>query len=124
MIYVHVILDLLPGAREAYLEAVQELGVESRLEEGCLEYVVTVEHPLPLALSRNFACDASSPSGSDHVVLVEKWDDLEFYERHFSQPHFDVYLGKVKHLIRRVEMRILEPAARLESARRDRVAPR
>jgi quinol monooxygenase YgiN len=124
MIFVSVTVDLLPGCRRLYLEAALELAEESRLEAGCLEYEVTAEVPLPPALAAALPPESNGVIKGDRFVVVERWDDLDAYERHFSQPHFQACVRKMSNMVRSVEVQILQPAESLPPARRDRALPR
>ncbi len=73
-----------------------------RAEEGCLEYGPTVDARTSIA---------AQPAVRDNVVVVvEKWASAAALEKHLVAPHMQDYRARVKLLVTKVELRILEPA--------------
>ena len=102
MIHVIATIELHEGAVDAFLEHFRELVPHVRAEEGCLEYVPTVD------VETNIA--AQGKHRADSVTVIEKWEDLESLEAHLIAPHMLSYREIVKPMIRNVELRILSPA--------------
>jgi quinol monooxygenase YgiN len=70
-------------------------------EEGCLDYVPTIDIPTglpPQKLDR------------DVVTIIEKWDSLEALQAHMSAPHMLAYRERVKDLVEKVSLKILKEA--------------
>jgi quinol monooxygenase YgiN len=59
------------GKEQKFLDLVNELGVASRAEEGCLEYIL---HK-----------DVAKPST---YCILEKWKDQAAIDEHNQTPHF------------------------------------
>jgi quinol monooxygenase YgiN len=60
--------------RDAVLAAFTACAEASRLEDGCLDYVVTAD-----------------PSEPGRVVVFERWDDEQHLAAHFRTPHIAVF---------------------------------
>ena len=73
-----------------------------RAEEGCLEYGPTVDARTDIA--------TQPPPRENVVVVVEKWADVVALRKHMVAPHMQEYRVRVKELVAKVELRILEPA--------------
>jgi len=101
MIHVIATIELRPGRRNEFLTAFRELVPKVRAEEGCLEYGPTVD--------AHTSISAQPPPRDDVVVVVEKWDRLSALEKHLVAPHMQDYRARVKELVAKVELRILEP---------------
>jgi len=102
MIHVVAMLTTQPGQRAKVLQAFNANAVTVRQEEGCIEYVATVDaQGLP-----------ASPGtvGDDTFVVVEKWASLDALKAHGAAPHMKAYAASVKELMARRVIHILEPA--------------
>jgi quinol monooxygenase YgiN len=109
MIHVIVKIDLAPGCRDEYLELIDDYVRDSRNEEGCIEYTVTI----PDESSAIFSRFPSAGAAGDMVTTVAQWSDLDAYERHVGQPHVGRCIERVKHLIRGIDLQILHPVKTL-----------
>ena len=70
-------------------------------EEGCLEYVPTMDVATnlpPQELNKNV------------VTIIEKWRRLEDLLAHLSAPHMIAYKKQVKDLVVKVSLKVLEKA--------------
>ena len=67
-------------------------------ENGCLEYLPTVDVPTGLP---------TQELDNNVVTIVEKWRSLEDLKAHLSAPHMLVYKEKVKHLVLKVSLKVL-----------------
>ena len=70
-------------------------------EEGCIEYIPTIDLPTglpPQELDKNV------------VTIIEKWRRLEDLLAHLSAPHMLAYKERVKDLVDKVSLKILEKA--------------
>jgi quinol monooxygenase YgiN len=103
MIYVLATIEITPGKRSDFLREFHANVPNVVAEEGCLEYVpaIDVQTNLP----------AQGGARDNVVVVVEKWASLAALEAHLVAPHMLEYRKKVKDLVVRVGLQILEPAA-------------
>ncbi len=102
MIHVIATIEVQPGRREEFLSEFRRLVPTVQAEEGCLEYGPTVDARTSIA---------AQPPVRDHVVVVvEKWASLAALEQHLVAQHMQDYRARVKPLVLKVELRVLEPA--------------
>ena len=102
MIYVIATVKVELGKREEFLAAFRQNVPNVIAETGCIEYVPTIDHPTKLA---------AQPSLRDDVItVVEKWADLDALNAHLAAPHMLSYRQQVGHLVKSVELQVLEPA--------------
>src|SRR5262245_51949766 len=102
MIHVIATIEVQPGRREEFLAEFRRIVPSVRAEEGCLEYGPTVDALTSIA--------SQPPMRENVVVVVEKWDSLAALQQHMVAPHMQDYRVRVKNLVVKVELRILEPA--------------
>jgi len=70
-------------------------------EEGCIEYVPTVD----------VLTDLPPQELDDNVVtIIEKWNSLDDLQAHLSAPHMLAYKENVKNLVDKVSLKILKEA--------------
>jgi quinol monooxygenase YgiN len=70
-------------------------------EEGCIEYMPTIDLPTglpPQELNNNVA------------TIIEKWRSLEDLRAHLSAPHMLAYQEKVRDLVGKVSIKVLVEA--------------
>lgn len=70
-------------------------------EEGCIEYLPTVDVPaesIPQELNPNV------------VSVIEKWRSVEDLQAHLNAPHMMDYRDKVEDLVEHVSIRVLREA--------------
>jgi quinol monooxygenase YgiN len=102
MIHVVAILTTQPGQRTKVLQTFNANAVTVRAEDGCIEYVATVDaQGVP-----------ASPGtlGDDTFVVVEKWASLAALQAHAAAPHMKAYAASVKDLMAKRVIHVLEPA--------------
>jgi quinol monooxygenase YgiN len=102
MIHVIATVEVAAGRREAFLAEFGQVVPLVRAEAGCLEYAAAVDLPAGLP--------AQAPPRDDVVVIVEKWEGLDALRAHLAAPHMHAYRGRVKDLVVRVQLQVLEPA--------------
>jgi quinol monooxygenase YgiN len=102
MIHVIATIELAEGQREAFLEEFRKIIPVVRAEAGCLEYGPAVELATGIA--------AQAPPRENVVVVVEKWASLEALQAHLQAPHMVAYRPRVKDLVVRASLHILQPA--------------
>jgi quinol monooxygenase YgiN len=102
MIHVLATVELASGQRETFLTEFRRVMPLVRAEDGCLEYGATVDLPTGIA--------AQGPVRPDVVVIVERWRDLAALQAHLVAPHMTEYRVRVKPLVVRTQLQVLEPA--------------
>lgn len=102
MIHVIATIEVVPGQREAFLKEFRRLTPLVRAEAGCLEYGPTVDVASGLA--------AQGAVRENVAVIVERWESLDALRTHLVAPHMQEYRERVKDLVVRVQLQVLEPA--------------
>lgn len=102
MIHVLATVELHPGQRAAFLAEFHKIVPLVLAEAGCLAYGPTVDTPTDIA--------AQGTLRPDVVVIVERWESLAALKAHLVAPHMVEYRPKVKDLVIRTTLEILEPA--------------
>src|SRR5690606_19967734 len=102
MIYVLATIEVVPGRRDECLREFNANVPAVRAEEGCLEYTPTVDVPTTIP--------AQGDPRPVVVTVVEKWADIEALEAHLIAPHMIAYRTRVKDLVQKVTLQVLEPA--------------
>jgi quinol monooxygenase YgiN len=102
MIHVIATIRTAPGRRDDFLAAFRDLVPQVKAEEGCIEYVPTIDVESGLAPQRALR--------SDVVTVVEKWQDLNALRSHLAAPHVQRFLETAKDLLGGLEIQVLAPA--------------
>ncbi len=102
MIHVIATVEAAPGKRSDLLAEMQKLVPLVRAEAGCLEYGPAVDVPTGLA--------SQGPPRDDVVTVVEKWEGLDALKAHLAAAHMAEYRTRVKHLVVKVTLQVLQPA--------------
>ena len=102
MIHVIATIELHEGQRAAFLAEFHKIVPAVRTEDGCLDYCPTVDAETDIA--------AQLPRRPDVVTIVEAWESLAHLKDHLAAPHMVDYRPKVKEMIARTTLVILEPA--------------
>jgi quinol monooxygenase YgiN len=100
-VHVPAIITGKPGKRAELLRAFQANVPNVHAEEGCIEYVATVD-------TEN-AGTSQTRFGEDTFVVVEKWASLDALEAHAAAPHMAAYATRTKDLIARRAIHVLSP---------------
>ncbi len=74
---------------------------EVRREKGCIEYEPTVDVPTGLP---------PQVLNSNVVTIIEKWTSLDDLRAHLTAPHMLAYHNKVKNIVEKVALKVLEKA--------------
>ena len=101
-VHVLAIITAKPGRRAEVLAVFQANVPNVHAEDGCIEYVATVD-----------AADAPSSQtsfGEDTFVVVEKWASMDALKAHGAAPHMAAYAARTKDLIANRVIRVLSPA--------------
>jgi quinol monooxygenase YgiN len=101
MIHVLATIEVVPGRREAFLEEFRRIVPLVRAEQGCLEYGPAVDLATDIA--------AQAPLRDDVVVIVERWASLEALKNHLSAAHMVEYRQRVRPLVVRTTLHVLQP---------------
>lgn len=102
MIHVIATIELKPGTRAAFLREFLANVPAVLAENGCLDYGPTIDLATGLA--------AQPPARENVVTVVERWASLEALRAHLVAPHMQTYRVKVKDLVDRVTLHVLQPA--------------
>jgi quinol monooxygenase YgiN len=102
MIHVIATVELHEGRRDDFLAEFRKVVPDVRAEAGCLEYGPTVDAATGIP--------AQLPVRPDVVTIVEKWESLAHLKAHLVAPHMAAYRPRVKEMIVRATLVILEPA--------------
>jgi quinol monooxygenase YgiN len=102
MIHVIATVDVVPGRRSEFLTAFRANVPNVLAEDGCIEYGPAVDLATPIAVQ--------IPLREHVVTIVEKWRDLAALQAHLTAPHMIAYRSKVKDLVAKVTLQVLEPA--------------
>ena len=102
MIHVIATIEVAAGKRNDFLAEFRRVVPQVRAEAGCIEYGPTVDLAADLA--------APVPVRENVAVIVEKWESLDALKAHMVAPHMQEYRIRVKDLVARVQLQVLEPA--------------
>ena len=101
-VHVVAVVTAKPGKRAELLEIFQTNVPKVHAEEGCIEYVATVDAEGAGAIQ--------TPIGADTFVVVEKWASMDALKAHAAAPHMKEYAGKVKEMLESRVIHVLEQA--------------
>jgi quinol monooxygenase YgiN len=101
-VHVIAVITAKPGRRAELLQAFQANVPNVHAEDGCIEYVATVD--------AQGAGDIQTRFGPDTFVVVEKWSSLQALKAHAAAPHMAAYAAKAKDLIASRVIHVLAPA--------------
>jgi quinol monooxygenase YgiN len=100
-VHVLAIITAKPGRRTELLAAFKANVPNVHAEEGCIEYVATVDTEDGHSVQTRF--------GEDTFVVVEKWARLAALKAHAAAPHMATYAAKTKDLIASRVIHVLSP---------------
>ncbi len=101
MIVVLASIRVKAGRVSEFLEILKSNVPSVRAEEGCIEYLPTVDAQTglpPQVLDENV------------VTIIEKWDSLEALRNHIKAPHMLAYREKVKDIVEDLSLKVLKEA--------------
>lgn len=101
MIHVIAIITAKPGQRDKILEAARANLAAVRAEKGCIEYGPAID-----AMGFGFQTDI----GPDAFMVIEKWANADALNAHAVAPHMKAYGAKIKDLIAKRAIHVLESA--------------
>jgi quinol monooxygenase YgiN len=100
MIHVIATVEFVTGKRDEFLAEFRRVVPIVRAEAGCLEYgpAVDVAATIPRQI----------PPRENVVTIVEKWEDIAALQAHVAAPHMQEYRERVKGLVARVQLQVLQ----------------
>lgn len=101
MIHVIAVITAKPGLRDQVLELFHANVPAVRAEQGCVEYVPTVD-------AEGFG-PVQSAFGPDTFVVIEKWESMDALKAHAAAPHMKEYGAKTKDLLANRVIHVLTP---------------
>jgi quinol monooxygenase YgiN len=102
IVHVIAVVTAKPGKRAEVLQAFQANVPNVHAEEGCIEYVATVD--------ADGAGAIQTQVGADTFVVVEKWASLDALKAHAAALHMAAYAARTKDLIANRIIHVLAPA--------------
>jgi quinol monooxygenase YgiN len=102
MIHVIATIEVAAGKRLEFLAEFRRIVPQVRAEAGCIEYGPAIDLAADLAVP--------VPVRENVAVIVEKWESLDALKAHMVAPHMQDYRVRVKDLVARVQLQVLEPA--------------
>lgn len=102
MIHVLAMIELQAGCRDQFLREFHQIVPTVRAESGCLEYGPAIDAETGLSQQERL--------GTDRVVVIEKWESVAALEAHLAAGHMVAYRERVKGLVARVQLLVLQPA--------------
>jgi len=102
MIYVIASVEVKPGQRAAFLAEFHRVVPLVQAEAGCLAYGPTVDVATGIAVQ--------VPLRENVVTIVEQWTDLDALRAHLAAAHMAEYRERVKNLVVRTQLQVLQPA--------------
>ena len=98
MIHVIASITIKEGRKSEYLDIFKANIPLVLAEEGCVDYLPTVDLPTDLA---------PQEMNTNVVTIIEKWRSLEDLMDHFSTPHMLTYREKVKDIVEKISIKVL-----------------
>ena len=100
-IHVVAVITAKPGVRGKILEAFHQNSSTVHKEQGCVEYIATVD--------ANDVGALQTKLGDDTFVVVEKWESLGALKDHAASPHMAAFTQRTKDLIESRIIHVLSP---------------
>lgn len=100
-VHVVAVITAKPGKRTELLQAFQANVPNVHAEDGCIEYVATVDAEGAGSIQTRF--------GDDTFVVVEKWASMDALKAHAAAPHMATYAANTKDLIASRVIHVLSP---------------
>jgi quinol monooxygenase YgiN len=101
MIVVIATVEVAAGRREDFLAEFRKVMPLVQAEAGCIEYGPTIDAATDISVQ--------GPPRNDVAVIVEKWESVPALKAHLSAPHMHEYRARVKDLVKKVSLQILQP---------------
>jgi len=101
MIYVVATIELVEGMRDAFLAEQRHLLPLVRAEQGCVEYVPTMDVSL--------SDPHKTPPRTHCIIMHEKWETLANLQAHAVADHMKEFRGKVKNMVVSTKVEVFQP---------------
>lgn len=101
MIHAIASITVKEGRLSEYLDVLKANVNHVLKEEGCVEYLPTIDLPTGLP---------PQELNADTVTIIEKWRRLEDLQAHFSTPHMVAYRERVKVIVENISIKVLTDA--------------
>jgi len=101
MINVIASIHIKEGRRAEFIDIFKSNIPNVLEEEGCIQYMPTIDVPSGIAIQE---------LNENIVTIIEKWASLENLQAHLTAPHMLVYREKVKDLVEKLSLKIVEEA--------------
>lgn len=102
MIHVIASIHVHDGHMAEFLDIFKANVANVLQEEGCLEYVPTIDFPTSLGPQEK----------NDQVVtIIEKWSSFDHLQAHMAAPHMLAYQQRVAGLVAGVSLKVLKGTA-------------
>tara|TARA_R110002072_G_scaffold13481_1_gene56753 strand:+ start:223335 stop:223643 length:309 start_codon:yes stop_codon:yes gene_type:complete len=95
-------IEVVAGKRDDFLAEFHKLVPLVLAEDGCVEYGPTIDAETDIP--------AQIPRRDNIVTIVEKWESLAHLKAHLVAPHMTEYRVRVKELVVKAVLRILDAA--------------
>jgi quinol monooxygenase YgiN len=100
MIHAIATIQFRPEYTSNLIEIYRGFVPEVLKEEGCLEYVPTLDFPMDLANQRIEA---------GVMLVIERWASEEAFRAHLQQPHVIEFRKAIQGMVDGVKLRISQP---------------
>ena len=101
MIHVVAKINVGEGQRDALVALFKDVVAEVRAEQGCIEYVPTIDAAADM--------DGQATDGCA-VTVIEKWESIEALKAHLATPHMGAFFGQAEPMIQGIDLQVLEDA--------------
>ncbi|MBN1587964.1 MAG: antibiotic biosynthesis monooxygenase [Pirellulales bacterium] len=102
MIFIIARIELREGRRDEFLDVFKKLAPMVRKESGCIDYWPTIDFETNIPVQ--------GPVNENVVTVVERWESIDALEAHLMAPHMLEYHKRVKEMVVRTTLQVLEPA--------------
>jgi quinol monooxygenase YgiN len=102
MIHVIAVITTKPGMRDSVLREFRANMPAVHAEQGCIEYVPTVDAEGIGAIQ--------TAIGPDSFMVIEKWESAAALKAHAAAPHMAAYAARVREMIAGRVIHVLSPA--------------
>ena len=101
-VFVVATIEVKPGKRAEFVEIFKNNVPNVVAEEGCIFYEPVIDSESGIG--------AQAPLRSDVMTVIEKWESIEALRAHLQAPHMATYREKVKDLVAKTTLNIMQPA--------------
>jgi quinol monooxygenase YgiN len=101
MIHVVASIQVKNSCLDEFLEILRSNIPNVLAEEGCVEYIPTMDFRTDLP---------TQDLDANRITIIEKWHSFQHLKTHLSAPHMLDYRSKSKDLVQSVSLKVLESA--------------